>query len=854
MHPLRIRLHSSARSVQFVLLFALALVINLRAATYYVDYAGGSDTNPGTAPTAAWKHCPGDPTASANAAATALAPGDTVLFKGGVTYVLGGSTGIILRWNGTPGLPITYDGNSSGQWGVGRAILSDHYGSNGLAAFSVAGAAAQLVFRNLEFSALGGAATLPADAGSPVAPRYGAGLALPGGATEIRIDGCVFREIGYAYNQKPMNAAAIAGTGISLGNTTGVVIAGCEFSRLAVAIDLQKAATVSRLEISRCRFGDAVLWSINGPVTATAQAIIAGCTESNTGYFGRGAWTGYGESPRTSVKTVTAGVTVTLAATAAATPTATFQWRKNGTAMAGATAATLTLNAVTSADAASYTAVATNSAGTATSHEAVLIVNTPTVVTEPVPTSILPAITLHPASQTVAANASVTFNAAASGSPAPTFQWTKNGVALAGATGASLSLTGVTSTHAGNYALVATNVAGKATSNSAVLTVLVPTNIAPVITAQPVGCTVLSKTTVTLNVAASGTPAPGFQWYKDGAAIAGATSATLMLRNVNKGAAGSYIAVATNIAGTATSQPAVLVVDTGTAKRGASTALDPAEPAAVNPPPRSRLVNLSVRSATGAGGDALIVGFVVAGDARKSVLVRGVGPTLERFGVSAPIRDPQLALYAGVNLVDGNDDWNTAANAPAIAAAAEQVGAFTLPTPGADAALLADLAPGAYTTRVTGLDGAAGSALVEVYDATPTSTARLINVSVRTLLTAAGDPTVIGFVISGDEPKTLLIRAAGPALRAFGVDGALADPQLEIYAGSSALQRNDDWSGQGELSAAFAASGAFAFADSTSKDAALVFRAAPGAYTAVVSSADQTDGIVLVEVYELSAP
>jgi hypothetical protein len=92
------------------------------AVAYYVDYAEGSDANPGTSQETAWQHCPGDFDATGVAASAALNPGDTVMFKGGVQYVLTG-LGIDLNWSGTPEQPITYDGNSAGTWGEGNAIL-----------------------------------------------------------------------------------------------------------------------------------------------------------------------------------------------------------------------------------------------------------------------------------------------------------------------------------------------------------------------------------------------------------------------------------------------------------------------------------------------------------------------------------------------------------------------------------------------------------------------------------------------------------------------------------------------------------------------------------------------------------
>ncbi len=83
--------------------------------TYYVDFASGSDSNAGTKE-APWKHAPGDPKATGNPAATKLAPGNVVQFKGGVVY-----RGVVdVKWSGTSGKPITYKGTG---WGEGKAII-----------------------------------------------------------------------------------------------------------------------------------------------------------------------------------------------------------------------------------------------------------------------------------------------------------------------------------------------------------------------------------------------------------------------------------------------------------------------------------------------------------------------------------------------------------------------------------------------------------------------------------------------------------------------------------------------------------------------------------------------------------
>ena len=89
------------------------------AQNYYVDFEGGSNGNSGRSPASAFKHCPGDREASGRAANTGLKPGDTVIFKGGVHY----RGSIEARWSGEKGGRITYDGNTAGTFGQGRAIL-----------------------------------------------------------------------------------------------------------------------------------------------------------------------------------------------------------------------------------------------------------------------------------------------------------------------------------------------------------------------------------------------------------------------------------------------------------------------------------------------------------------------------------------------------------------------------------------------------------------------------------------------------------------------------------------------------------------------------------------------------------
>jgi hypothetical protein len=131
-----------------------------------------------------------------------------------------------------------------------------------------------------------------------------------------------------------------------------------------------------------------------------------------------------------------------------------------------------------------------------------------------------------------------------------------------------------------------------------------------------------------------------------------------------------------------------------------------------------RLVNVSARTEVGGDAGLLIAGFVIAGPAARTVLIRGIGPGLAEFGVGNILGDPQLALFREGVPVASNDDWYDAPNSVAVAAAARLVGAFVLPPTSRDAALLLALPPGSYTAQLSSTAGSAavGNALVEVYE------------------------------------------------------------------------------------------------------------------------------------------
>ena len=266
-----------------------------------------------------------------------------------------------------------------------------------------------------------------------------------------------------------------------------------------------------------------------------------------------------------------------------------------------------------------------------------------------------------------------------------------------------------------------------------------------------------------------------------------------------------------------------------------------------------RLGNLSVRTKAGTGGDTLIAGFVVSGAGARSLLVRGVGPTLANFGVSGALADPAVALFSGSSQLAANDDWGLAPNAAQVTGTASVVGAFPLPAGSRDAALLRDFTGGGYTVQVSGGGGGTGIALMEAYDAGGASGARLANLSARSAVGIGSDILIAGFVVTGSN-RAVLVRAIGPTLSVFGVEGALADPRLQIYDSVGRLvAENDNWSVAGNAAAVASSAqtvGAFALANGAA-DAALLLTLPPGAYTAQVSGVNATTGVGLVELYEV---
>ncbi len=240
-------------------------------------------------------------------------------------------------------------------------------------------------------------------------------------------------------------------------------------------------------------------------------------------------------------QTVSPGVAVTLSVTATGTAL-TYQWKKGGVDITGATSASYAIASVTEGDEGSYTVLVSNAGGSVTSSAAALSVNDPVVITsQPVSVGVMP-------------GATASFTVAATGTGTMTYQWEKNGTNITGATSATYSIANAAVANEGTYTCAVTNLVGTVLSSGAVL------SVGPTITAQPVGQTVSPDVAVTLSVTATGT-ALTYQWKKGGVDITGATSASYAVASVTEGHEGSYTVVVSNAGGSVTSSVAVLSVN-----------------------------------------------------------------------------------------------------------------------------------------------------------------------------------------------------------------------------------------------------------------------------------------------------
>lgn len=264
-------------------------------------------------------------------------------------------------------------------------------------------------------------------------------------------------------------------------------------------------------------------------------------------------------------------------------------------------------------------------------------------------------------------------------------------------------------------------------------------------------------------------------------------------------------------------------------------------------PPASQTVNLSTRMHVLTGNAVGIGGFIITGVAPKRVLVRALGPSLSQFGLSTLLADPTLTLNGPAGFAPiVNDNWKSAQQ--------DVINATGL-APGNDLepAIVATLAPGSYTAVLSGVNGATGTGILEIYDLDLAADSKLANISTRAFAGNGDDMLIAGFTVGKEiGVNDIIVRGLGPSLYNAGLyhDQLIGDPALEVRnANGATLAANDVWA-QGNDQEDIRR---FGMEPQSIYEAVIVTNVGPGAYTALLSpslySFPSTPGIALIEIY-----
>jgi hypothetical protein len=256
-------------------------------------------------------------------------------------------------------------------------------------------------------------------------------------------------------------------------------------------------------------------------------------------------------------------------------------------------------------------------------------------------------------------------------------------------------------------------------------------------------------------------------------------------------------------------------------------------------------LNIATRLRVETGNNVLIGGFIISGPSSKRVVVRGIGPSLVSFGITDALADPTLELRDNSSaLLASDDDWQDDSS---------QAAQLTLlglaPTDSKESALVASVAPGAYTAILAGKNQGTGVGLVEIYDTTSATASQLANISTRGFVRTGENVMIGGFILGGDNVTRIVVRGIGPSLAQFGLSPALADPTLELRDSNGAtLISNDNWQDDPASAAQLSANG---FALSDPKESGIFTSLPAGQFTAILAGKNGGIGIGLVEIYNL---
>ena len=270
----------------------------------------------------------------------------------------------------------------------------------------------------------------------------------------------------------------------------------------------------------------------------------------------------------------------------------------------------------------------------------------------------------------------------------------------------------------------------------------------------------------------------------------------------------------------------------------------PVNAEAPTPTPAAQALNLSTRLRVQPGDNAGIGGFIITGTAPKYVLVRALGPSLTRYGITDALADTVLELHGPGGFVTIiNDNWKDTQEDEII-----HIG--IPPVSDLESAIAATLPPGSYTAVVRGKNNNSGVALVELYDLNQAASSKLADISTRAFVSTGDNIVIAGFLLGGHNgDDRIIVRGIGPSLTALGVPGALADPTLQLRdANGALLLSNNNWQDNAAQAAELTAAG---LALANPLESGIAETVPPGLYTALLAGLNNGTGVGLVEVYDL---
>jgi hypothetical protein len=301
------------------------------------------------------------------------------------------------------------------------------------------------------------------------------------------------------------------------------------------------------------------------------------------------------------------------------------------------------------------------------------------------------------------------------------------------------------------------------------------------------------------------------------------------------------------IAVSPTPSPTPTATATASASPGSTASPTATATATASASPVTQAVNVSTRMRVDTGDNAGIGGFIVTGSAPKHVIIRGLGPSLTKFGFpsSELLADPTLELHGPQGFATViNNNWKDSQQTKI-----ENSG--LAPSNELEAAIDVMLAAGNYTAIVRGNPNGngVGIGLVEVFDLDTSAASKLANLSTRALVRTGNNVVIAGFILGNNGGNDrIIVRGLGPSLTAAGVANPLADPTLELRdQNGMLLKSNNDWAEDSTQASEISGAG---LAPSNPKESAVAATLAPGAYTAILAGANGGEGVGLVEVYD----